>query len=136
MLAIAAYLPQHQTKIEIQIYQDTLHWLHTLLTIDHPNTPVLIGGDLQATHSPHYDSFYKPLEDFLTATLLTHVGDPHTPTYIPTNSPLDQWLMRIPIEAPQLPPTTTTTLRTKYNDHKALQAEIPQIGDPISHPPR
>ena len=85
ILAIAACLPQHQTKLGIQTYQDTLHWLHTLLTTDHPNTPVLFGGDLQANHSPHHDSFYKPLEALFTATLLTHIGDPHTPTYIPTN---------------------------------------------------
>jgi len=46
ILAFAAYLPQHQTKIEIQTYHDTLHRLHTLLKIEHPNTPILLGGDL------------------------------------------------------------------------------------------
>ena len=33
ILAIAAYLPQHQTKIDTQIYQETIQWLQTLLTI-------------------------------------------------------------------------------------------------------
>jgi len=42
--------------------------------------------------------------------------------------------MRIPKEALQLPPTTTITLRTEYSDHKALLAEIPQIGDPNPPP--
>jgi len=46
ILAIVAYLPQHQTKIENQTYKDTLHWLHILLTIEHPNIPVLLGRDL------------------------------------------------------------------------------------------
>ena len=108
ILAVAAYLPQHQSKLETQTYQDTLYWLHTMLTTEYPNTPVLLGGDLQATPSPHHDSFYKPLADLLTCTLLTHLGDPLTPTYTPTNSPLDHWLMRIPNEARQPLPTTTT----------------------------
>ena len=43
--------------------------------------------------------------------------------------------MRIPKDAPQPPPTTTTTLRTNYIDYKALLAEIPQIGDPSLHSP-
>jgi hypothetical protein len=44
--------------------------------------------------------------------------------------------MRIPKKAPQFPPTTTTTLRKEYSDHKALLANIPQIGDHTSHPHR
>jgi hypothetical protein len=43
--------------------------------------------------------------------------------------------MRILKDAPQSPPTTTTALPTNYNDHKALLAEIPHIGDPSPHPP-
>ena len=41
--------------------------------------------------------------------------------------------MRRPNEACQQLPTTTTTLRTEFSDHKALLAEIPQIEDPTSH---
>jgi hypothetical protein len=41
--------------------------------------------------------------------------------------------MRIPKDAPSLPPTTTTTLYTDYNDHQAPLATIPQIGYPNPH---
>ncbi len=89
ILAIAAYLPQHQNKSDSQTYQDTLQWLQTLLTSEHKHTPVILGGDLQATTSPQHQSFYKPLADFITDTQLQHLGDPLTPTYTPTNTPLD-----------------------------------------------
>ncbi len=135
-MAVAAYLPQHQTKTDIQTYQDdTLLWLTTLLTSEHAHTPVLLGGDLQATSSPQHDSYYKPLADLITATQLKHLGDPCTPTYTQKNTPLDHWLMRIPPEAQQPPTTNTTTIPTEFSDHKALLAEIPQIGNPISAPP-
>ena len=68
ILAIAAYLPQHQNKPDSQTYQDTLQWLQTLLTLEHKHTPVILGGDLQATLSPQHHSFYKPLADFITDT--------------------------------------------------------------------
>ncbi len=76
-----------------------MQWLNNLLTTEHAHTPVLLGGDLQATSSPRHHAFYKPLADFITAARLQHLGDPHTPTYIPNNTPLDHWLMRIPSEA-------------------------------------
>jgi hypothetical protein len=37
--------------------------------------------------------------------------------------------MRIPTEAQQPPPTTTTAIPTEFSDHKALLVEIPQIED-------
>ncbi len=57
ILAIAAYLQQHQTRKDTQTYQDTLQWLQTPLTTEHAHTPALLGGDLQATPSPHHDFF-------------------------------------------------------------------------------
>ena len=128
-MAIAAYLPQHQTKEDIQTYQDTLLWLTNLLTSEHAHTPVLLGGDLQATSSPQHDSFYKPLADLITSTQLKRLGDPCTPTYTPKKTPLDHWLMRIPTEAQQPPPTITTAIPADFSDHKALLAEIPRLGD-------
>ena len=77
----------------------------------------------------------KPLADLITDTQLKHLGDPLTPTYTPTNTPLDHWLMRIPTEAQQPPPTITTAIPTEFSDHKALLAEKPQIGDLAPHPP-
>jgi len=134
IVAIAAYLPQHRTKTDTQAYQDTLQWLNILLTSEYAQTPVLQGGDLQAASSPQHDSFYKPLADLNTATQLKHLGDPRTPTYPPNNPPLDLWLMRIPTDAHQPPPTTTTAIPTEFSDHKALLAEMPQIGDPAPVP--
>jgi endonuclease/exonuclease/phosphatase (EEP) superfamily protein YafD len=135
ILAIAAYLPQHQTRKDTQTYQDTLQWLQTLLKTEHAHTPVLLGGDLQATPSPQHDSFHKTLADFVMHTQLHHLGDPQTPTYSPTNTPMDHWLMRIQTETQQ-PPTTITTARpTEFSDHKALLAEIPQIGEPAPDQP-
>ena len=89
ILAIAAYLPQHQSAKDAHTYQDTLQWLKTLLTTEHAHTPVLMGGYLQATPSPHHDSFHKALADFAECTQLHHLGDPHTPTFSPANTPLD-----------------------------------------------
>ena len=89
ILAISTYLQQHQSKPDTRTYRDTLNWLHTLLTTEQPNTPVLLGGDLQATPSPHHDSYYRPQVDLLTNTHLTHLGGPLTPTYTPTNTHLD-----------------------------------------------
>jgi len=50
ILAIAAYLPQHQSKPDTHTYQVTLHWLHTLLTSEHPNTSVFLGGTYRLPH--------------------------------------------------------------------------------------
>jgi hypothetical protein len=87
-------------------------------------------GDLQAIPSPQHGSFYRLLADLLTVIQLTHLGDPPTPVYTPNSTPLDHWLMRIPTEARQPPPTTTTAIHTEFSDNKALLAKIPQIGDP------
>ena len=38
--------------------------------------------------------------------------------------------MRIPLDTPSLPPTTTTAINTDHSDHMALLAAIPQIEDP------
>jgi len=93
---ISNYLPQHQSTPDTHTYRETLNKLRTLLTTEQPNTPVLLGGDLQAMPSPHHDSYYKPLADLITDTRLTHPGDPLTPTtYLyrtPTTSDLSRAL--------------------------------------------
>jgi endonuclease/exonuclease/phosphatase family metal-dependent hydrolase len=132
IMAIAAYLPQHHNTTDSQTYLDTLQWLQTLLTSEHKHTPVLLGGDLQATLSPQHHSFYKPLADFITDTQLQHLGDPLTPTYTPTNTPMDHWLLRLPTGAHHTSPTTTTAIPTEFSDHYALLADIPQIGDLVT----
>ncbi len=43
--------------------------------------------------------------------------------------------MRIPTETQQPPPTITTAIPTEFSDHKALLAEIPQIGERAPDPP-
>ena len=100
----------------------------TLPRTDNIDTPVLLGGDLQAPSTPR-QSFYEPLADFLTNTSLIHAGDPLVPTFTPTNSPLDHWLIRIPTKYPPLT-TTITAIPTEYSDHHALYLEIPQQGEP------
>jgi endonuclease/exonuclease/phosphatase family metal-dependent hydrolase len=135
ILAVAAYLPQRQNRNDTQTYQDTLQWLQTLLTSEHKHTPVILGGDLQATLSLQHHSYYKPLADFITNSQLQHLGDPLTPTFTPNNTPLDHWLLRLPTKALPTSPATTTAIPTEYSDHYALLAEIPQIGDLTPDPP-
>ena len=69
--------------------RDILTWLESLLTQEHPEIPILLGGDLQGTPSPHPTSYSTLLAKFCENTSLTHIGDPNTPTYLPSNSPLD-----------------------------------------------
>ena len=99
IIAISAYLPQTNTPQGKQSYQDTLTWLATLLTQQHPDLPVLLGGDLQGTPAQHPTSHSTPLTTFCTTTSLAHIGDPTTPTYLPANTPLDHWLLRLPATA-------------------------------------
>jgi hypothetical protein len=129
ILAVAAYLPQHHNQPEGQTYRDCLQWLQTLLTTEHQHTPIMLGGDLQATISPQHPSFYEPLANFITTTQLQHLGDPLTTTYTPTNTPLDHWFNRLPKETQQTTPTVTSTIPMEFSDHHALLTEIPQIGD-------
>jgi hypothetical protein len=90
IFAIIAYLPQHYTIQGHQTYEDILIRLKTLLTVEYPHMHVLLVGDMQATSSPHHDSHYKSLSDFLTDTSLLQIGDPLIPTFITTNSALDR----------------------------------------------
>ncbi len=83
---------------------------------------------MQAT-STHHDSLHKPLTAFFTSASLLHVGDPLTPIFIPTNSPLNHGLIRIPIDVTSLPPTTSTSIAKYHYDHIALHGTILQIGD-------
>ena len=77
-----------------------------------------------------YLSDDKPCLALCTTTSLTHIGDPTTPTYLPANTPLDHWLLRLPAPASHRhEDTLITTQNTKYSDHCALTATIPQIGD-------
>ena len=130
LLAISAYLPQANTQQGKQTYQATLTWLATLLTQEHPDLPVLLGGDLQGTPAQHHTSHTTHLTTFCTTTSLKHIGDPTTPTFLPSNAPLDHWLIRLP-PTPDLAhaDTTITTMNTNHSDHCALTAHIPQIGD-------
>jgi len=86
---IAAYLPQPATTQGKLEYQAILHWLTTLLNEEYPHHPILMGGDLQGTSLRNHKSYNAPLEELCNTTTLTHMGDPHTRTSIPTNSPLD-----------------------------------------------
>jgi len=77
-----------------------------------------------------------PLADFFDTTSLIHKGDPHTPIFTPTDSPLDHWLLRLPSNKhSHYELATTTTTDTEYSDHLALTAHIPKIGDNTSPPP-
>jgi len=90
LITIAAYLPQPATTQGKLEYQAILHWLATLLNDEYPQHPILMGGDLQGTSLGTHKSYYASLEELCNTTSLPRIGDPHTPTFIPTNSPLDQ----------------------------------------------
>ena len=60
IIAISAYLPQTNTHQGKQSYQDTLTWLSTLLTQEHPYLPILLGGDLQGTPAQNPTSQQPP----------------------------------------------------------------------------
>jgi hypothetical protein len=130
LIAISAYLPQSKTPQNKQTYQDVLTWLASLLTQQHPNLPILMGGDLQGTPAQHPTSHNTPLEEFCNTTSLIHIGDPNTPTFLPSNTPLDHWLLRLPPTTTHIhADTTITTIPTIHSDHCALIASIPQIGN-------
>ncbi len=86
-------MPQLNTPQGQQTYRKLLNWLTKHLNENHPNLPILLGGDLQATPHLDHNSHYLPLEEFCRTTSLAHIGNPHTPTYIPANTPLVHWLI-------------------------------------------
>ena len=130
LIAISAYLPQSNTPQGKQTYHDTLTWLATFLTQEHTNLPILLGGDLQGTPAHHPTSHNTHLADFCTKTSLAHIGDPTTPTYLPSDTPLDHWLLRLPPTAQHTQSDATITpMATNHSDHCALAATIPQTGD-------
>ena len=56
------------------------------------------------------------------------------PTYIPNNSPLDHWLLRLPPSAhSHLKESTITTIDTNHSDRLALTTHIPHIGNLATH---
>jgi hypothetical protein len=131
--AAAAYFPQAHTAQGRDAYQKIVQWLIKLLNEEHPHQPVLLGGDLQATPLANHTSHYPPLEE-LCNTSLKHIGDPHITTYIPNDSPLDRWLLRLPPSAlSHIKETTVTTTHTNNSDHRALTIHIPKIGGLASH---
>ena len=134
LITIAAYRPQPTTAQYKLEYQAILHWLTKLLNEEYPNHPILVGGDLQGTPLQNHKSYYAPLEELCNTTSLTHIGDPHASTFIPTNSPLDHWLLRIPPTAQFQPmDATITTFDTNHIDHLALTINIPTIGETSPH---
>jgi hypothetical protein len=100
LLAMTAYLPQHTTINGNQTYNGTLRWLTELLTNEHPNSPVLMEGDIHATPIPH-TSPHQPLTDFCTS--LYPVGNTLASTFTPNRPTLDQWLLRLPIQPATTP---------------------------------
>jgi hypothetical protein len=60
LLAISVYMPQTQTPQGQHKYQELLLRLTTLLNIDHPSLPTIVGGDLQATPHQKHKSHYPP----------------------------------------------------------------------------
>jgi hypothetical protein len=89
-----------------------------------------LGGDLQGTPTQHLTSHITPLAEVCNTTSLTHIGDPTIPTYLPSHTPLDHWLLRLPPSASHRHvDTTTTPVTTNHSDHCALTTLIPQIGD-------
>ena len=61
----------------------------TALARKNPDLPILIGGDLQGTQTQHPTSHNTSLAELCNSTSLTHIGDPLTHTYQPSNTPLD-----------------------------------------------
>ncbi len=125
-------MPQHRTTQGNNTYTEVIQWLTTTLTDDLPNAVVLLGGDLQATHSPDHPSDKHTLELFCTIANLRPLGDPQTPTYTKANTPLDHWLLRLPAHTQDGAHlhSHVTSIKTTYNDHMALMATIPQMGEP------
>jgi len=130
ILTASIYISQLHTPQGQLMSRDLLRWLTQLLSVDYPSLPILMGGDSQATPQPNHKSHSLPLEELCQATSLAHIGNPHTPTFTPTNSPLDHWFLRLfPTTHSHYENVTTTTSDTYHNDHMALTQHISQIGD-------
>jgi hypothetical protein len=93
-----------------------------------------VGGDLQATPSAGHPSHNHNPDHFCTSTGIKSIGDPYTPTFTPMNSPLDHWLLRLPANtcATTYDHAYTTPRDTTCSDHRALTANIPQVGNPTA----
>jgi len=135
LLAISICMPQHNNNQGIKTYKEALQWLTKTLTEDLPNAAVILGGDLQATPSVGHPSYHQALGLFCTCTSLGSLGDPCTPTFTPTNSPLDHWLIRLPTTDRDsvYDHAYTTPIQTTYCDHRAITTSIPQVGNPTPH---
>ena len=128
LLAAASYFPQTHKAQGRDTYQELTQWLARILNQEHSHQQVILGEDLQATPLTNITSHYSPLEELCETTSLTHIGDPHLPTYPPKNSPLDQWLLRLPPSAQShLREATITTTDTNHSDYRALPAHMPII---------
>jgi len=119
ILVIATYLPQQQTYQEHQTYKDASHWLHTLLT----RTPVFLGEDLQATSSPHHDSFCKPRIE-LPYIYITSTRRRSTHSFFHPNELAVRPLARAHIKRRTLDPA-------HHHNHTKHRLHRPQ--SPISH---
>ncbi len=89
-------MPHHITTQGNETYNEAQHWLTKTLTKDLPHAVVVLREDLQATPSAGHSSYNQALDLCCTSTTLRPIGDPHTPTFTPTGSPLDHWLLRLP----------------------------------------
>ncbi len=85
-IAASTYMPQYITPQGQQIYREVLDWQTKLLTDNHPDLPILRGGDLQATPHPNHNSHYPPSRNsakpHLSPISETHIH-PHTFPPIP-----------------------------------------------------
>ena len=90
------------------------------------------GKGLQATPSVGHPLYHQALDLFCTSTSLRSLGDPCTPTFTPTNSPLDHWLLRLRTSDQDsvYDHACTTPINTTYSDHKAITASILKVGNP------
>ena len=132
IIAISLYMPQHNTTYGNKTYNEALQWLNKTLTKDLSHAAVILGGELQATPSARHPSHNPALALFCTSIGLRPLGDSCTPTFTPTSSPLDHWHLRLPthIGDTTYDEAYTTPKNTTYSDHRALIANIPQVGNP------
>jgi hypothetical protein len=135
-MAVASYMPQPNAVQVKKEYQELLQWLTKLLVEDHPRilpNPTGRRSSSKPTHKPNHKSQYPSLKEFCNTTSLTHIIDPHTPTYMPINSLLDHWVLRpLPSTLFQNINATITASDTDHSDHRVLTISIPQIGDASS----
>ena len=100
------------------------------LTRDLPHAAVILGGDLQTAPSAKHPSHNQALDLFCTSTGLRPLGDPCTPTFTPTSTPSDHWLLRLPHKyttqsmtkhtQPKKTPHTATTEPSLPTYHKLV----------------